>query len=187
MQLKQPLLVILLYLVLLTGCNPVSNPPEQAAPSAAVAQPTLQISPLPAISSSPTGTAELVVPSPTAPLLPSATDTAAPTQTATPGPLTAQTLRWVDVYAGPGETYPVMVSIAGDIRFDAAARSSDSTWIQIHISEFQVGWVTAENVNLSADLSALLALDCPPSQNTPTPLSPCKKPGFPQNRSTGAS
>jgi TolB protein len=119
------------------------------------------------------------------------TNTVAPVQTAEPvitttTPVTDNvqtsdtttvtvTAAGLNVRAGPGTNYPVIVKAKAGQIYPAQARNVASTWLQVTLPAQQFGWVAAQYVKLDRAVSALPVSDrvsaAPVSQPTPTAIS----------------
>jgi hypothetical protein len=115
-------------------------------------------------------------PSPTRTPTPSPTFTPSPTRTRTPTPslveepLCSVVVRGLNLRYGPGTVYaPPITILPNGTRLEPLARSSDARWIQVQVQESgQVGWVAADTVYVSCNLSVV---DLPVSKPPPTPVS----------------
>lgn len=141
-------------------------------------------------SASPTATSTEVAileNSPTEDIVP--TDVPAPTETSVPevptaSVVTVTTTDNVRVRAGPGTKFGVLLTVANGTSLTATGRISDNSWIQIQQpGKSDLGWVSADFVTISGDVSSLPIVQ---TQSTPAPAkgSPTKKPASPKPTAT---
>ncbi len=77
----------------------------------------------------------------------------------------------INVRSGPSTNYGVIGSLANGETTTANGRSSDSSWLRIHIPDSNdVGWVSASLVTLGGDISALAFVDADSEVSAFTPM-----------------
>lgn len=155
---KIPMFILLLLGSLLSACSPA-----QASPSPSTQPPVAAVthSPAPSQTTAPTVTEPptAIPPTPTATATPAPSETPTAAASPTPEAVTALTLRWVDVYAGPGEAYPVLASFAENIRFIVSGRTEAGDWLQIELSPQVPGWIASGNIELAGESEAVRVVD----------------------------
>ena len=172
---------------------PTSTPTRTPTASGPTPTPTITNTPGPSPTSAPTRTstatsAPTATPSPRPTTAPTATRTPRPTRTATSAPTATHTPEpdpyfivntgLVNVRTGPGNTYPIIGTVAQRERFDISARnpanSLRATWLQFCCVNEQSGWVYAPLLIVSHELSAIpIATDIPAVPTaTATPVPP---------------
>lgn len=155
---KIPMFILLLLGSLLSACSPA-----QASPSPSTQPPVTAVthSPAPSQTTAPTVTEPptAIPPTPTATATPAPSETPTAAASPTPEAVTALTLRWVDVYAGPGEAYSVMASFAENIRLIVSGRTEGGDWLQVELSPQVRGWIASSNIQLAGDSEAVAVVD----------------------------
>ena len=165
---SHPILLMLLF-SLLAACSPAQRSPSPTAqpPVAAATR-----SPAPSQTTAPTATEPptAIPPTPTTTATPAPSETPTATASPTPEAVTARTMRWVDVYAGPGEAYPVLASFAENLRFFVTGHNTSGDWLQVELSPQVSGWIAGSNIELTGDHQALTVVDLPGApEPSPTP------------------
>jgi hypothetical protein len=168
-QKKSHPILLMLLLSLLAACSPaqVSPSPTAQPPVAAASH-----NPAPSQTTAPTATEPptAIPPTPTATATPAPSETPSPSPSPTPEAVTALTLRWVDVYAGPGEAYPVMASFAENIRFLVTGHNTSGDWLQVKLSTSVRGWISKINLEISGDENTAALVEIPAAPDlSPTP------------------
>lgn len=81
----------------------------------------------------------------------------------------------LNVHAGPGYNYTVVVLAFMDWQMTLLGRNRDTTWLQVKTQNNQVGWVEVSHITTSYPLAALPITDgTQPKASSPTPST---KPG----------
>ena len=176
-----------------TPTTPPPAPTSTPTASGPTPTPTLTNTPGPSPTSAPTRTSTATsvptaTPTPRPTTAPTATRTPRPTRTATSAPTATHTPEpdpyftvntgLVNVRTGPGNTYPIIGTVAQGERFDISARnpanSLRATWLQFCCVNEQSGWVYAPLLIVSHELSAIpIATDIPAvPTSTATPVPP---------------
>ena len=93
---------------------------------------------------------------------------------------------WVNVRTGPGNNYPIIDAVPEGERFDIGARNPAGTWIEFCCVKEQRGWIFAQLVDLSVDVSAIpVATNIPAIPTaTNTPVPPTATPAPPATATT---
>ena len=174
---------------------PTSTPTSAPTASGPTPTPTVTNTPGPSPTSAPTRTstatsAPTATPTPRPTTAPTATRTPRPTRTATSAPTATHTPEpdpyftvntgLVNVRTGPGNTYPIIGTVAQRERFDISARnpanSLRATWLQFCCVNEQSGWVYAPLLIVSHELSAIPIATDIPAVPTATPVPPTATP-----------
>lgn len=148
----------------LTGCGTASTPP-----------PTATETPTP--TDTPTET-----PSPTRTMTPTRTRTPTRTPTQTPTPLPQATVKSpsVNLRAGPGTFYTILLVLKKGDTVDVLGRLADNTWIQVVTANGDLGWLAVSVVDLTFPIESLpVVTDIPPTPKPAAPAQPAAQPGQP--------
>lgn len=158
-QITQTILTILIF-SLLAACSPAQASPSPTAPPPAAAATHI---PAPSETSAPKASKPPTAILPT--LAPTVTPAPSETPSATPGPtpeaVTDLTVRWVDVYARPGEGYPVLAAFAENLRFIMTGRNVAGEWLQVELSPEVMGWISSSSIELAGEGGVLAVVDLP--------------------------
>ncbi len=159
---------LIVFAVLLVGCNPVETPPS-ATVTATDVPATSTDTPVPP-------TATPVPPTDTSTPLPSATDTPTDTNTPTPIPPSLEVSQNAVCRIGPGLAYPIeSYLVPGDVLIPSGFVDGETRWwfgaFETEQEEITC-WISEQVVALSGDASILPTLTPPPLPTaSPTPTS----------------
>ncbi len=137
------------------GSGPVAPIPGSTAAGAAA----------PAVTGTPTGTPE---PSAT-PTLTDTPEAAALTAPPLPSNMAIMLAASVNMRAGPGTDYPVLVSVPGGTEFTVLGQDETGEWLYIGLDDGEAGWVDRSLTSYAGEAPVVLAAAPPP---TPTPPAP---------------
>ncbi len=178
--LKLPLLPFLAAVILLlAGCGEKQTP----VPASAALAPTFTPTPVMATPMPATATPLPPTPTPTS-IPPTATPTTPPTATPSPTPVTPQLSiaeELVNLRAGPGVAYPIVVQATQGQSYAIVGRSDDDpVWYQLCcVGQEGQAWVRSDLVqaNVSPEAVALVTdIPTPPPPPTPAPVVAQKAP-----------
>ena len=113
---------------------------------------------------------------------PTRTPTRTPTATVTPAATPHFTVNsaWVNVRTGPGDVYPIIDAVPQGEQFDIIARnrasSLNTTWLEFCCVKDQRGWIYAQLVILSVDVSTIPIAENIPARPDPPTFTPTSTP-----------
>jgi len=121
-------------------------------------------------------------PTPTIPqATPTPTNVIAPTNT----PSARVNYEFLNVRAGPGITFTLLISLQRNAPLSLLSRNDDNTWVRIRLPDGREGWVYAQYIQTSIAIASLpLATVSPPTQEPALP--PATAPAVTANEQAAA-
>jgi uncharacterized protein YraI len=99
-----------------------------------------------------------------------ATEAAVPTAVAGASvPIAVVKFQAVNLYSGPGSTYPVAGQVVQRQACEVTGRNQASSWLQLTCADGQQGWVDARLVEVEGGLSSVVVINIVVQTATPTP------------------
>lgn len=100
-----------------------------------------------------------------------ATDLSVPTPVAGLSvPVAVVKFQVVNLYGGPGSTYPVVGKVVQRQACEVTGRNTANSWLQLTCADGQQGWVDARLVEVEGNLSGVIVLNVVTPTATPAPV-----------------